>query len=239
MRRNPALLSNSHVADLKTPYSDGRFTLKMLAALVADHNCTMDRLRMGALDGQLTDYRSMDVVFGGGMRLNGLTELKFLEANPTFGRPPTRKPWPRRQQAILGSPLWLTGIHLLRNCALYEVHCDGSKSHLESIALKLVELCEKFERVENMKIRERFEFKAPRDFNFPFNEGNQVSASERIGCGGPGAGRRLLTLYRFRNAATGKWLSAIVGHKTSNGSVASILHITKGKASPEAIAIDF
>ncbi|KAH7704677.1 hypothetical protein AAVH_28130, partial [Aphelenchoides avenae] len=65
-------LSNSHVADLKAPYSDGRFSLKMIAALVMDHNFTMDRLRMHAVDGQLTDYRSMDVVFGGGMHLNAL-----------------------------------------------------------------------------------------------------------------------------------------------------------------------
>ncbi|KAH7708900.1 hypothetical protein AAVH_23839 [Aphelenchoides avenae] len=46
-------LSNSHVD------SDGRFSLKMIAALVLTHNCTVDRLRMGTLDGQLTDYRSV------------------------------------------------------------------------------------------------------------------------------------------------------------------------------------
>ncbi|KAH7704676.1 hypothetical protein AAVH_28129, partial [Aphelenchoides avenae] len=92
-------------------------------------------------------------------------------ANPTVGRPLPRKPWKRRQQAILGSPLWLTGIHLLRFTGF--------------------RVC--------------------------------------------GAVRRQVHLYRFRNAATGKWLSAIVWHKTSNGSAASILHITKGKASPEAM----
>ncbi|KAH7719208.1 hypothetical protein AAVH_13366 [Aphelenchoides avenae] len=65
-------LSNSYVTDFKSPYSDGRFSLKMLAALV-DRNFTVDRLRVGALDGQLTDYRSMDVVFGGGLRMNALS----------------------------------------------------------------------------------------------------------------------------------------------------------------------
>ncbi|KAH7702857.1 hypothetical protein AAVH_29983, partial [Aphelenchoides avenae] len=65
-------LGNSHVADLKAPYWDCRFSLKMLAALVAHHNVSVGRLQMGALDGQLTDYRSMNVVLGGAMRLKAL-----------------------------------------------------------------------------------------------------------------------------------------------------------------------
>ncbi|KAH7697471.1 hypothetical protein AAVH_35446, partial [Aphelenchoides avenae] len=66
-------LSNSYVTDLKTPYSDGRFSLKMLSALVSNNSCSVGRLRLGALDGQLTDYRSMEVVFGGGLHLNALS----------------------------------------------------------------------------------------------------------------------------------------------------------------------
>ncbi|KAH7717658.1 hypothetical protein AAVH_14939 [Aphelenchoides avenae] len=229
-------LSNSHVSDVKAPYSDGRFSLKMLAALVVDHNCTMDRLRMGALEGQLTDYRSMDVVFGGGLRLDALSlaissqSLARLTKTTDFLRLPTieglaeLKFLETREKAILGSPLWFPGIHLLRNCALYEVHCDGPMHHLESIALMLVKLCEKFERGENVNIRERFKFKAPRHVDFPFNEGNQVSASDRIGCGGPRAG---------------KWLSAIVAQKYCNGSATSILLITTVKAfRKEMSAID-
>ncbi|KAH7666404.1 hypothetical protein AAVH_43237, partial [Aphelenchoides avenae] len=59
-------LSNSYVVKLKVPYSDCRFSLKMLAALV-DRNFSVGRLRMSALDGPLTDYRSLDAVLGGGI----------------------------------------------------------------------------------------------------------------------------------------------------------------------------
>ncbi|KAH7709306.1 hypothetical protein AAVH_23417 [Aphelenchoides avenae] len=68
-------LSNSYVVDLKVPYSNSRFSLKMLAALV-DRNFSVGHLRMHALDGPLTDYRSLEVVFCGRMRLGAL-ELRI------------------------------------------------------------------------------------------------------------------------------------------------------------------
>lgn len=43
----------------------------MLATLV-DRNTSMGRLQMRAFGGPLTDYRSMDAVFGGEMRLGAL-----------------------------------------------------------------------------------------------------------------------------------------------------------------------
>lgn len=44
----------------------------MLAALVVGRNFSVGRLQMHAWDGKLTDYRSMDVIFGGGLRLDAL-----------------------------------------------------------------------------------------------------------------------------------------------------------------------
>ncbi|KAH7725630.1 hypothetical protein AAVH_06810, partial [Aphelenchoides avenae] len=61
-------LSNSHVADFKAPPKEPCFTIKMLAALV-NRNFSLERLRLRAFNDPLTDYRSLDAVFGGGMRL--------------------------------------------------------------------------------------------------------------------------------------------------------------------------
>lgn len=43
----------------------------MLAAL-ADRNVSLGRLKVRFLDGAMTDYRSFDAIFGGGMRLGAL-----------------------------------------------------------------------------------------------------------------------------------------------------------------------
>lgn len=64
-------LSNSHVTDFEAPHYEPRFTFKMLAALV-NRNFSMGRMRMRVLDGALTDYRSLDAVFRGGMQLDSL-----------------------------------------------------------------------------------------------------------------------------------------------------------------------
>lgn len=72
-------LSNSHVFDFKAPVSDSRFTLRMLAAFVG-RNFSVGRLRMCVLDDQLTDYRSINAVFDGGLRL-GKLHLRILRKN--------------------------------------------------------------------------------------------------------------------------------------------------------------
>ncbi|KAH7693789.1 hypothetical protein AAVH_39172, partial [Aphelenchoides avenae] len=167
-------LSDSYVVDLKMSYSDSRFSLKMLAALV-DRNFSVGRLRMHALDGPLTDYRSLDAVFGGGIRLSalilrirrkslasliktanflrmptiqGLTELRLILAE-TRREPPSRiscpagypRRMPRHRRAVVRSPLWITGVYLLRNCALFEANYAPDR-HMQSIARKLVRVCE-------------------------------------------------------------------------------------------------
>ncbi|KAH7707464.1 hypothetical protein AAVH_25285 [Aphelenchoides avenae] len=73
-------LSNSHVDDLLAP-DDYSFVMKMLADLV-HRNFSVDRVKLSAGDARLSDYRSMDVVFGV-MRMTHLhlncAEHRFFE----------------------------------------------------------------------------------------------------------------------------------------------------------------
>ncbi|KAH7680349.1 hypothetical protein AAVH_41276, partial [Aphelenchoides avenae] len=56
-------LSNSHVVDLQAPIADFPFAIKMLASLT-DCNVTVGRVKLSAKAERLSDYRSMDLVFG-------------------------------------------------------------------------------------------------------------------------------------------------------------------------------
>lgn len=80
-------LSNAHVADFWAPTEEPRFSLKMLAALV-NRNFTASRLQMSAVDGPLTDFRSMDAIFGGGVRLDALALGMREEALSVSSRRP-------------------------------------------------------------------------------------------------------------------------------------------------------
>lgn len=87
-------LSNSHLFHLQTPYSDSRFAIKLLAAF-ANRNVSVETLLMSSCGGGLLDYRSMNVVFDGGMRLATLElhmfehELATLVKTTDFFRSPT------------------------------------------------------------------------------------------------------------------------------------------------------
>lgn len=88
-------LSNGHLFDFKTPEFAARFAVKMIAALV-DRNFSVGALQLRAKDDQhpfhcpldtrairlqlsgLSDYRSMNTVFGGAMRLTTL-EMSLFE----------------------------------------------------------------------------------------------------------------------------------------------------------------
>lgn len=75
-------LSNSHVADLRAPQAEFlRFTIKMLASLAA-RNFSVGRIDLCAEAQRLSDYRSLDVIFGG-LRMNELhlscDEHRFVE----------------------------------------------------------------------------------------------------------------------------------------------------------------
>lgn len=63
-------LGNSHVVDLVTPSEDIAFAIKMLARLAA-HNFSVGRVELQDYTHRLTDYGSMNVVFGK-MQMNEL-----------------------------------------------------------------------------------------------------------------------------------------------------------------------
>lgn len=56
-------LRNSDVIELEHPTRDFRFAVKMLASLVPS-NATVGRVELKAGDERLSDYRSMDAIFG-------------------------------------------------------------------------------------------------------------------------------------------------------------------------------
>ncbi|KAH7709072.1 hypothetical protein AAVH_23653 [Aphelenchoides avenae] len=240
-------LSNSHLFAFKSPESDSRFALKMLAAL-ANRNFSIGALRMRDDGGGLSDYRSMDVVVAGGMRLDAL-ELSMFEHEflslvkttdffcmSTVARLKTlkpelvRTPWhdentPRRW-AIVSSPLWIAGIHQLRSRERFEVKYDSDR-HLRRIGIKLVQLCEEFERGEISELVEHFKFTTSRYVDFPFIDDKKIASGMEVG-------RYKWDVYRFRNVTTGEWLTACVGEERSKYSHRSVLHIVKGEAYPDA-----
>lgn len=73
-------LGNCHMADLQAP-ADFSFAFKMLACLSA-RNFSIGRLELRAEPQRLSDYRSMDTIFGG-MRISDLDlsceEYRFAE----------------------------------------------------------------------------------------------------------------------------------------------------------------
>ncbi|KAH7694096.1 hypothetical protein AAVH_38863, partial [Aphelenchoides avenae] len=153
-------LSNAHVADLLTPWNDSPFAIKMLASL-ATRNFSVGRVGLHAGANRLADYRSMDAVFGG-LRMSSLhlscEERRFVELVKTtdFLRMATvqrlrkleltlTESWDERVKRRLRdrskSPLWVSGIYLLRNCEYYRVDYDTDR-HLRFIERKVVRICE-------------------------------------------------------------------------------------------------
>ncbi|KAH7708698.1 hypothetical protein AAVH_24024 [Aphelenchoides avenae] len=153
----------SNVTDLMAPRFHFTFTIKMLASLTA-RNVSAGRVVLYAEDKRLSDYRSMDTIFGE-MRINELDltceEHRFVELIKTtdFFRTPTvqqlRKltlalsdPWddeeeskPVEENTKSKSPLWVSGIYLLRNCEYCRVDYDTDR-HLGSVGRKIVQICE-------------------------------------------------------------------------------------------------
>ncbi|KAH7709071.1 hypothetical protein AAVH_23652 [Aphelenchoides avenae] len=256
-------LSNAHVADFWAPTEEPSFSLKMLAALV-NRNFTVSRLQMSAVDGPLTDFRSMDAIFGGGVRLDALTlgmreecferlikttdfmrmptvqglkEFKLELGSPPFEPLWPDKSWTLRQRAVVSSPLWIAGLHLLRHCKRFTVRYGPPARHLRSIARKLVEICEKFERGEVSEIVEHFAFLTYRLVAFPFSDDNKTATGVKVET----EVRSSLSdytwdVYRFRNSSTGEWLTASVSHSHSVHAHwrYSMLHIVKGESYPDA-----
>ncbi|KAH7673135.1 hypothetical protein AAVH_42386, partial [Aphelenchoides avenae] len=157
---NDCALIRHYLSNLRPPCETDFPTIKMLASL-ATHNVSVGDMHLDARAERLSDYRSMDVVFGG-MRISELDLSccvnRFFELVKItdFFRMPTvqglrglrltlmwsslKEP---RDHARSMSPLWVSGIHLLRHCAFYEVHyMDMADDHLRAIERKIVQICE-------------------------------------------------------------------------------------------------
>ncbi|KAH7715059.1 hypothetical protein AAVH_17590 [Aphelenchoides avenae] len=123
-------------------------------------------------------------------------------------------------------PLWIAGIHLLRTCERFEIKYE-SDWHLRTIGLKLVELCEKFERGEIAELVKHFKFATQRRIAFPFKQDNKTASEVKVG-------DYEWNVYRFRNVATGECITACAGYDVYSYSDYSVLHIVKGDAHPDA-----
>ncbi|KAH7673004.1 hypothetical protein AAVH_42517, partial [Aphelenchoides avenae] len=66
-----------------------------------------------------------------------------------------------------------------------------------------------------------FKFETRRQITFPFKDGNRIASNLKV------SGYEW-DAYRFRNAATGDWLTACVGHERSGRRPRSVLRIMKG-----------
>ncbi|KAH7729759.1 hypothetical protein AAVH_02233 [Aphelenchoides avenae] len=229
---------NCHIASLWIMPDEARFALKMASAL-SDWNSSVGRLCLRAEDAPLTDYRSLDAVFGGDLRLTeldlriGETHLGHLIRTTDFWRLPTvqalselklllvRSPDPAGgagRRPVISSSLWIGALQLLGNCAHYRVIYDW-KRNMDSIALKLVRVCERFERGEITVMPECFTFSAPRRVDFPFNGANRLIMRfpDR---------KRWTDFYRYDNAASGKSLSVYVGRRAYGRFVTTVMHLS-------------
>ncbi|KAH7715164.1 hypothetical protein AAVH_17438 [Aphelenchoides avenae] len=246
-------LSNSHVAYLRPPCEISfPFTIKMLASL-ASRNVSVGDMHLDARAERLSDYRSMDLIFGG-MQMSELDlsccENRFFELVKItdFFRMPTvqglrglrltlmwsslKEP---RGHARSMSPLWVSGIHLLRHCAFYEVHyMDMADDHLRAIERKIVQICEAFERGEITGIVEHFRFQkfASKGMHFAFSRDNLLVSGTKVE--GDRIDRFEWDVYRFKNASTNEYLTACVGQTKPPHYVESFLHIVKGEVYPDA-----
>ncbi|KAH7720594.1 hypothetical protein AAVH_11925 [Aphelenchoides avenae] len=141
------------------------------------------------------------------------------------------------------SPLWVSGIYLLRKCEHYRVDY-GTDRHMKSIGHKMVQICEAFERGSITDTVEHFQFsmRSSKEMKFSF------SADNRLVSGMKAEGQKHYDriskfewdVYRFRNAITGKYLTACVGqHKSPDYKTEYIVHILRGEAYPDDTFADY
>ncbi|KAH7723671.1 hypothetical protein AAVH_08777 [Aphelenchoides avenae] len=230
-------LGNSHVTDLQPLRVTGfPYAIKMFASL-ATRNFPMDRMQLTVGSERLSDYRSLDAVFGG-MRMSELylrcDEHRFVEfvKITDFFRMPTvrglRRPeltltkvsswaeWKKpRDRARSMSPLWVSGIFLLRDCAFDRV-IYLSNDHLRAIERKIVRICEAFERGEITATVDHFQFE-PR--------GAIIGTFDHLQF-------KPHAWTRMKNASTNEYLTACVGQSRHHRN--PILHILKGEVFPDA-----
>ncbi|KAH7716715.1 hypothetical protein AAVH_15897 [Aphelenchoides avenae] len=238
-------LSNSHVADLRPPGSCFPFSIKMLAAL-ASRNFSVGHVCLDTNDDdRLSDYRSMDAIFGG-MRLSSLDlsceESRFVELVKTtdFYRTPTVQRLRELKLTLKQEPALLSGIFLLRNCAFYRVDYSPDR-HLRTVERKMVQLCEDFERGRITDTVEHFRLKTP-GIDYAFRRDNLLVAGMKVDGKKHEYGTTSIyewDVYRFRNAATNDYLTACVAHYKAVHFNGTLLHISKGEVFPDASFADF
>lgn len=253
-------LSNSHVDDLRALRADFAFAIKMLANLAA-RNFSVGCMKLGSRSKSLSDYRSMDVVFGE-MRIRNLhlicAEHRFVELVKTadfFRIPAVRRlrelkldlsePWNEEEKprghARSKSPLWVSGIYQLPNCEYYRVEYRSVR-HLRSIERRIVRICEEFERGEIADTVEHFHFitNSSKGMKYSFNRDNLLVSGMKVQgkCWGHNDDFEW-DVYRFRNATTSEYLTACVGHFKFRYLTLSLLHIVNGQVYPDASFAEF
>ncbi|KAH7697461.1 hypothetical protein AAVH_35457, partial [Aphelenchoides avenae] len=249
-------LGNSHVGDLQATLTDFSFAIKMLASLAA-RNVSVGSIELLAETERLSDYRSMDAVFGG-MSMSNLClicdESRFIELVKTadFFRMSSiqrlrelkltltddEKP---RGHTGSKSPLWVCGVRQLRDCQYYRVNYNSDR-HVRMIERKMVQICEEFERGEITDTVEHFQLTTftAKGMYYAFSRDNLLVSGTKIegNSGWNRIGNYEWDIYRFRNARTKEYLTACVaqyrGYTTK-----CILHLVKGEVYPDASFADF
>ncbi|KAH7712511.1 hypothetical protein AAVH_20166 [Aphelenchoides avenae] len=251
-------LSNSHVDILRAPtrVPEFPFVMKMLASLTGC-NVTAGRVKISAGAERLSDYRSMDAVFGelrmsklsltvaehrfvelvktaDFFRMSSVQRLQELKLTLTRARDGADAPKGRAESK---SPLWVSGIYLLRSCQRYRVDYESDR-HLRSIERKMVQTCEAFERGEITDTVDHFEFatSSSNGMNYAFKRDNLLVSRMKVEGKSQWdpINKYEWNVYRFRNASTNEYLTACVGQSTSAFNAKSLLHISKGEVYPDA-----
>ncbi|KAH7718037.1 hypothetical protein AAVH_14548 [Aphelenchoides avenae] len=232
----------------------------MLPSLAA-RNFSIGRLELDPVENRLSDYRSMDTVFGE-MRVDtfdlAITEHRFVELVKTtdFFRMPTIQGFRRldlfltgpsskaekiRSEAVCKNPIWLSGINLLRHCELYKVVYEVVSAKRGARRLRLIErsvvrICEEFERGEITDTVQHFVFvancKTNCVFSPAFSRDNLLVSGMIVEGHSAPLNDFEWDVYRFRNASNGEYLTACVGRHIGN--VEINLHILKGEVYPNA-----
>ncbi|KAH7709802.1 hypothetical protein AAVH_22929 [Aphelenchoides avenae] len=248
-------LSNSHVGDLQATLDDFSFAIKMLASL-AGRNFSVGRIELFAGAERLSDYRSMDAVFGG-MSMSNLClicdERRFVELVETvdFFRMSSIQRLQELKLTLTGdekprghagskSPLWVCGVRQLRDCQYYRVNYHADR-HLRTIERNMVHICEEFERGDIMNTVEHFQFStsSAKGMYYAFNRDNLLVSGMKIEgtSGWNRIGNYEWDVYRFRSASTSEYLAACVaqyrGYTTK-----CILHLVRGEVYPDASFAD-
>ncbi|KAH7702846.1 hypothetical protein AAVH_29989 [Aphelenchoides avenae] len=248
-------LSNSHLTDLEPPKADDfPFTTKMLASLAAC-NISVGRMELCAGAERLSDHRSLNAVFGG-LRVSDIylscyerCFVEFVNTADFFRMPKVQglrklklslgEPWmfddEPRGHVESKSPLWVSGIRLMRNC-YYQVNYQTDR-HMRLFERTVVRICEEFERGEITDTVHHFHFNTPKEVTYAFSRNNLVASGMKVEGESKWDPVKYFEwdVYRFRNASTSEYLTICIGRNSPKHGTRSIFHIIKGEVYPGAM----